>query len=67
MRAFAIDAFGEEGSIRELPDPAPGDGEVLVRVNVAGMNATDSFVMSGFAASDSKGKTSDTAVVVIRP
>ena len=48
MRAFAIDAFGEAGSIRELPDPVPGDGEVLVRVNVAGMNATDIFVMAGF-------------------
>jgi NADPH:quinone reductase-like Zn-dependent oxidoreductase len=48
MRAFAIDGFGEEGSIRELPDPVPGDGEVLVRVNVAGMNATDIFVMAGF-------------------
>ena len=48
MRAFAIDNFGEEGSVRELPDPVPGDGEVLVRVNVAGMNATDIFVMSGF-------------------
>ncbi len=48
MRAFAIDAFGEEGSVHELPDPVPGDGEVLVRVNVAGMNATDIFVMSGF-------------------
>jgi len=48
MRAFAIEAFGEEGSIRELPDPVPGEGEVLVRVKVAGMNATDIFVMAGF-------------------
>jgi NADPH:quinone reductase-like Zn-dependent oxidoreductase len=48
MRAFAIDAIGEPGSIRELPDPEPGEGEVVVAVQVAGMNQTDIAVMAGF-------------------
>jgi NADPH:quinone reductase-like Zn-dependent oxidoreductase len=48
MRAYAIDEFGQPGSIRELPDPEPGEGEVALRVNVAGMNATDIFVMAGY-------------------
>jgi NADPH:quinone reductase-like Zn-dependent oxidoreductase len=48
MRAFAIEAFGEPGSIREVRDPEPGEGEVVVAVKVAGMNQTDIAVMAGF-------------------
>lgn len=48
MRAYAIDGFGQAGSIRELPDPVPGEGEVLIRVSVAGLSATDLAVMAGF-------------------
>lgn len=48
MRAFAIEAFGEPGSIREIRDPEPGEGEVVVAVQVAGMNQTDIAVMAGF-------------------
>jgi NADPH:quinone reductase-like Zn-dependent oxidoreductase len=47
MRAFAIDAFGQAGTIREVPSPEPGDGEVLVGVMAAGVNQTDVAVMSG--------------------
>lgn len=50
MRAFAIDEFGKAGSIREVPDPEPVEDEVVVQVNVAGMNATDIFVMAGYMA-----------------
>jgi NADPH:quinone reductase-like Zn-dependent oxidoreductase len=48
MRAFAVESFGAPGSIREIPDPEPGEGEVLVAVQVAGMNQTDIAVMAGF-------------------
>ncbi|MEA2545549.1 MAG: NADPH:quinone reductase [Chloroflexota bacterium] len=47
MRAFAIDEFGQVGSVRELPEPVPGEGEVLVRVRAAGVSTTDLAVMSG--------------------
>jgi NADPH:quinone reductase-like Zn-dependent oxidoreductase len=47
MRAFAIDEFGGAGSIREMPDPIPGEGEVLVRVKAAGLSTTDIAVMGG--------------------
>jgi len=47
MRAFAIDGFGQVGSIRDLPDPVPGDGEVLVQVRAAGVSTTDLAVMAG--------------------
>ena len=48
MRAFAIDEFGKPGSVRDLPVPEPGEGEVLVRVKAAGVNATDLAVMAGW-------------------
>ncbi|MEO6350515.1 MAG: NADP-dependent oxidoreductase [Candidatus Limnocylindrales bacterium] len=48
MRAFALDSFGEAGAIRDLPEPSPGDGEVLVEIRSAGMTATDLAVMAGF-------------------
>ena len=47
MRAFAIDQFGETGTIHEVPDPEAGEGEVVVGVMAAGLNATDIAVMSG--------------------
>jgi NADPH2:quinone reductase len=47
MRAFAIDGFGQVGSIRELPEPVPGEGEVLVQVRAAGVSTTDIAVMAG--------------------
>jgi NADPH:quinone reductase-like Zn-dependent oxidoreductase len=50
MRAFAIDAFGEPGTIREVPVPEPGEGEVLVGVMAAGVNQTDVAVMAGMLA-----------------
>ena len=47
MKAFAIDRFGEDGSLRELPDPVAGPGELLVRVTVAGVNPVDWKIRDG--------------------
>jgi NADPH2:quinone reductase len=47
MRAFAIDGFGQVGNIRDLPDPVPGEGEVLIQVRAAGVSTTDLAVMAG--------------------
>ncbi|HTI26362.1 MAG TPA: NADP-dependent oxidoreductase [Kutzneria sp.] len=43
MRAAVIDAYGPADTLRvtDLPVPAPGDGEVLIRVHAAGLNAID--------------------------
>jgi NADPH:quinone reductase-like Zn-dependent oxidoreductase len=49
MRAYAIDEFGKAGSVREAETPKPGEGEVLLRVRAAGMNAFDVAVVNGFA------------------
>lgn len=47
MRAFAIDEFGAQGSIHELPDPTPGEGQVRVRVEAASVNPADLGMLSG--------------------
>jgi NADPH2:quinone reductase len=47
MKAFALDEFGAAGSVRDLPDPEPGEGQVLVRVAAAGLNPFDNWVIHG--------------------
>ena len=48
MRAFIINQFGETGSVGERPKPEAGDGQLLVRVRAAGVNAFDPIVRAGF-------------------
>jgi NADPH:quinone reductase len=48
MRAFALDAFGEPGSIHNLPEPEPAEGHVRVRVAAASLNPFDNAVLNGF-------------------
>lgn len=47
MRAFAIDNFGDKGSVRDLPAPEPEALEVLVNVQAIGVNVVDVFVVQG--------------------
>ncbi|MGB9372976.1 MAG: NADP-dependent oxidoreductase [Jiangellales bacterium] len=49
MRAMAYDRFGADEvlSLRELPDPKVGPGEVRIRVRRAGVNPVDWKAMSG--------------------
>ena len=48
MRAFAVDAFGQPGSIHELPEPEPSEGQVRVRVAAASLNPFDNIVLQGY-------------------
>jgi NADPH:quinone reductase len=50
MRAFVVDEFGKPGSVREIPDPRPQPGQVLVRVRAAGVNPVDRAVVTGALA-----------------
>lgn len=49
VRAAVIDRFGPAGAIevRDVPPPAPGPDDVLVRVTHGSVNHVDTFVRSG--------------------
>ena len=49
MRAYRLDKTGGPGDLKlvELPDPAPGAGEVLVRIAAVSLNSRDLAVMRG--------------------
>jgi NADPH:quinone reductase-like Zn-dependent oxidoreductase len=49
MRAMAYDAYGSDDvlTLREMPEPKVGPGEVRIRVRRAGVNPVDWKVMSG--------------------
>jgi NADPH:quinone reductase len=48
MRAFALDAFGQPGSIHDVPEPEPAEGQVRVRVAAASLNPFDNAVLAGY-------------------
>lgn len=49
MRAAVIERFGPPDvlQVRDLPEPSPAPGEVLVRVHAAGVNPIDWFTRAG--------------------
>jgi NADPH2:quinone reductase len=48
MRAFALDSLDAPPALRDdLPAPAPGDGELLVRVHASSVNPVDAAIVAG--------------------
>lgn len=47
IRALALESFESPPSVIDVPEPAAGPGEVLVRVRAASINAFDIFVAMG--------------------
>jgi D-arabinose 1-dehydrogenase-like Zn-dependent alcohol dehydrogenase len=47
MRAAAITAFNKPWEIRDMPDPRPGPGQVVIKVRASGMCGTDLHVHHG--------------------
>ncbi|HEX5288014.1 MAG TPA: zinc-binding dehydrogenase, partial [Streptosporangiaceae bacterium] len=49
MKAIVISTYGgpEVLTVTELPDPAPAEGEILIRVRAFGLNHAESYMRSG--------------------
>jgi NADPH:quinone reductase-like Zn-dependent oxidoreductase len=47
MRAFTIDAPDAAPALGDVPAPAPGDGELLVRVQASSVNPVDTAIAAG--------------------
>jgi NADPH:quinone reductase len=48
MKAFVLTSFDEPPSLREdVPEPTPGDGDVLVRVRASSVNPVDNGIAAG--------------------
>jgi NADPH:quinone reductase-like Zn-dependent oxidoreductase len=72
-KAVRFDQYGDVDvlNVVEVPDPVPGDGEVLVRVKAAGINPGEAAIRSGalherWPATFPSGEGSDLAGVVER-
>ena len=73
MKAVRFDQYGPVGvlDVREVPIPEPGPGQVLVRVNAAGINPGEAKIRDGllhalWPATFPSGQGSDFAGVVDR-
>ena len=47
MKAGAIDDWGSAPAVREIPVPEPGSGEVLIKIQAAGVNPGDEKIRAG--------------------
>jgi NADPH:quinone reductase len=47
MRAITVDEYGAAPALTEVPDPHPGPGQVLIKVEAAGMNPMDRSMAAG--------------------
>ena len=47
MRAITVNEYGAAPALTEVPDPHPGPGQVLIKVEAAGMNPMDRSMAAG--------------------
>jgi NADPH:quinone reductase len=47
MQAIAVNEYGAEPAVMELPKPKPGPGQILIKIWAAGMNPMDRLISDG--------------------
>jgi NADPH2:quinone reductase len=52
MKAIVVREYGEPEvmKLEDVPTPEPGDGQVLVKVEAAGVNPVDTYLRTGIHA-----------------
>jgi NADPH:quinone reductase-like Zn-dependent oxidoreductase len=52
MKAVRLHAYGDvdQFTFEDVPNPVPGDGEVLIRVVASGLNPVDLYIRQGYMA-----------------
>jgi NADPH:quinone reductase-like Zn-dependent oxidoreductase len=51
MRAITVSQYGAPSELTQMPDPHPGPGQVLIKVQVAGVNPMDRQIADGYLQS----------------
>src|SRR5260370_1678197 len=49
MQAIAVNEYGAEPTVMELPKPRPGPGQILIKIRAAGMNPMDRKISRSLA------------------
>src|SRR5260370_15953320 len=47
MQAIAVNEYGAQPTVMELPKPKPGPGQILIKIHAAGMNPMDRVISEG--------------------
>src|SRR5579871_430411 len=47
MQAVAVNAYGADPTLMQLPKPTPGPRQILVKIHAAGMNPMDRTISEG--------------------
>ena len=49
MRAITVDEYGAAPALTEVPDPRPEAGQVLIKIEAAGVNPMDRALAGGWS------------------